>query len=662
MSDEAYIEYFAGLSVDVATMSDFSDGLQLFNLMHKVSPDYFDVSTLAPSPGSNWPLRLSNLKKLTSNLTSYYTSELLMETPLLSSVDLTKIAKDDDEEHLKTLLSTVILALISCPTKASYIQPIMSLSPSNQSSLKGVIETTMGTIKKLTHQRRDSLGSDSGESVDFNGPSKEDDEETKEMKEKIERMETEMAGVKTELEVCRMEKGREEGRRDEAERHNEKLQDLVEELQGRLEKGEGEEERIKEELTRLKEKHDDLIEEHSTLQTAQKSANDELEILRSKSLLLTKSESNLAKARARIEEMEPVVVRAEEVERKGGEYLDRILRLEEENKDVKIMKDKAEGAKQKLIEAEKNAHDSLTKLKAKMSQVEQLKAQLQTASTTSKMFETELSNLKAAKEEQADKPTTTATLQQPAAETKEKIARLEFENESLKKQLASNATSNDSSLSEALAEAHRKIEMTEKDAVTARDEADEFKTRMEEFKTKMEEAVKERERKEVEGKTEIEILKRENDENKKKIVSLNEGLTGKDKEREELTKKVKELTGKVEGLTSEVSAAAGNSESFKEAIAKLTSELKAKEEASAKLREEKANIQSFYKQTLQKFQDKYLVALQGCRQKVKDERARCEMLEERLKRDKASQKREEKLMSATVYELGLRIMQERVKS
>jgi len=123
---------------------------------------------------------------------------------------------------------------------------------------------------------------------------------------------------------------------------------------------------------------------------------------------------------------------------------------------------------------------------------------------------------------------------------------------------------------------------------------------------------------------------------------------------EKLQSEIKELTGKND--THE-----GQAKSLQEAISKLTTSLKTADASITKLKGDRSNIEVYTKQTLHKFQEKYLVALQGCRQKLKDERARNEQLEERLQRDKASQKREERLLSASVYELGLRILSERAQ-
>ncbi|GMI47598.1 hypothetical protein TrCOL_g4657 [Triparma columacea] len=646
----ALFSYITSLpGCDATQLKDLADGNTLFTIMSKVSPDYFDLSTLTPTPGTNWPLRLSNLKKLVSNLTDYYTSELLMQPSLLPSIQLDLIAKSDDSKQLCDLLSVIVLALISCPSKADYIQPIMQLSPDDQGALKSVIETTMSTVTKLELQRRESLESE-GEEVDFDSHGLTSDEVTA-LQDTVTSLTAELAKTKTDLAAAELAK--DDGRAEEAERHNEKLRTLVEDLQSRLEAKEKESSSTAEELRSLKSAHDDLLDKHGTLQASQKGHLDELEILRSKSLQLTKAEAQLAKAKSKIEEMEPTLVRVAELERKGGEYLDKILKLEEETKQVPVLQKKSDASKASQIAAEKAAHDFETKLKAKAAQVDQLKSQLQTASTTSKMFETELSNLKATRSESVDSPPPAGVLPPPpSAEVTEKLARLEFENTTLKKELASHASASGGGPSqEDLEAAVRKQGLATADAEKAQAEVASLRAELKEVQ-----AMGEGRQKDLEAtRATLRDAKKALEESKAKEEQIK-------KERGEGEESNKRREEEVEQLRKREEKQKGEIDSFKEAVAKLTASLKTSSSTISKLKSDRLNIEAYTKQTITRFQDKYLVALQGCRQKVKDERARAEGLEERMERDKASQKREERLLSATIYELGLRIMSERMKS
>lgn len=96
-------------------------------------------------------------------------------------------------------------------------------------------------------------------------------------------------------------------------------------------------------------------------------------------------------------------------------------------------------------------------------------------------------------------------------------------------------------------------------------------------------------------------------------------------------------------------------------IQRLKDELAKKEKENTKVKSDKEKLETYTKKTLAKFQDKYLVALQECKAKLKEKQDKIEALESRSASEKTSQKREERLLSSTIYELGLAIMQNRLK-
>lgn len=111
-----------------------------------------------------------------------------------------------------------------------------------------------------------------------------------------------------------------------------------------------------------------------------------------------------------------------------------------------------------------------------------------------------------------------------------------------------------------------------------------------------------------------------------------------------------------------VGAAAGtDADASRAEISRLTAELAAKDAEKAKISSDKDKLEAYTKRTLAKFQEKYLVALQECKAKLKEKQDKIEALESRSASEKTAQKREERLLSSTIYELGLSIMQDRLK-
>jgi protein HOOK3 len=109
------------------------------------------------------------------------------------------------------------------------------------------------------------------------------------------------------------------------------------------------------------------------------------------------------------------------------------------------------------------------------------------------------------------------------------------------------------------------------------------------------------------------------------------------------------------------SVGAENAGDLQQEIERLKEELVKKEKENAKIGSDKDKLETYTKRTLAKFQDKYLVALQECKAKLREKQDKIEALENRSQSEKTSQKREERLLSSTIYELGLAIMQNRLK-
>lgn len=91
-------------------------------------------------------------------------------------------------------------------------------------------------------------------------------------------------------------------------------------------------------------------------------------------------------------------------------------------------------------------------------------------------------------------------------------------------------------------------------------------------------------------------------------------------------------------------------------VAQLEKLLTDKDTEVAKLVTDKEKLEAYTKKTLQKFQEKYLVALQDCKAKLKEKHDKIEALEQRGATEKVAQRREEKLMSSAIFELGMGIM------
>lgn len=123
----------------------------------------------------------------------------------------------------------------------------------------------------------------------------------------------------------------------------------------------------------------------------------------------------------------------------------------------------------------------------------------------------------------------------------------------------------------------------------------------------------------------------------------------------------KRLKDQNQKLENQVVSSAGTGGSSSTEVKSLKVQINRLTKEKQKLGSDKEKLEVYTKKTLAKFQEKYLVALQECKGKLKEKHDKIEALEMRNAAEKNTQKREERLLSSTIYELGLAIMQNRLK-
>ena len=96
--------------------------------------------------------------------------------------------------------------------------------------------------------------------------------------------------------------------------------------------------------------------------------------------------------------------------------------------------------------------------------------------------------------------------------------------------------------------------------------------------------------------------------------------------------------------------------------ADMRAELEKRDLKIKQLSRDKLKLEQYSKNTLAKFQEKYLVALQECKKQLKEKHEEREALEMKASVEKTAHKREEQLLSSTIYELGVSILQNKLSS
>ncbi|XP_072803693.1 protein Hook homolog 2 isoform X1 [Vicugna pacos] len=136
---------------------DLSSGLAVAYVLNQIDPSWFNEAWLqgiSDDPGSNWRLKVSNLKTILQSLVEY--SQDVLGHPILEQhlPDVSLIGEFSDPEELGKLLQLVLGCAISCEKKQEHIQRIMTLEESVQHVVMEAIQELM------TKDTSDSLSSE----------------------------------------------------------------------------------------------------------------------------------------------------------------------------------------------------------------------------------------------------------------------------------------------------------------------------------------------------------------------------------------------------------------------------------------------------------------------------------------------------------------------
>ena len=459
------------------------------------------------------------------------------------------VAREADSAGILALVELVAAAAVTCEDKEVFLTKIMDLEEESRGELQGILEDVLGRLTGFDDEGEEE---DDDDSVEFEGENGEsmtspqnlfashDDgelaKERDELRTALNDCRRQLAAAHTEAKL----------RDEDNESEQKKLRGMVDDLRSRLTKAEedltNEEQgamKINRELKECMTKNRDLEEKNASLA-------DELDVEKSKASKLPKLEASLAAYRKKLEGMGAMDQDVTSLQVQTEGYLQKIIALENENKKLPALQKSLEEAQNQAKKLEARYNEVDESLKAKDAELAAAKSASAAAENAKKLYQEELSELRAQQESATEIGSPMAALSlgnDGLSEARENAMRLEIENSSLK--------------------------------------------------------------------TKIEQL--------------------------------------------EAAASAAATEGPGDAAA-----LEAKDAEIAKLQQEKEKLELYTKKTLQKFQEKYLVALHDCKSKLKEKHDKIEALEMRSANEKVAQKREEKLISSAIFELGLGMMQQQL--
>jgi protein HOOK3 len=333
----------------------------------------------------------------------------------------------------------------------------------------------------------------------------------------------------------------------EIEQDNKRLRDLTADLQERLDIYQTSLHDAELNAAQGKRQLDEVKSEVHALREKVAQLEDELDLAKAKALQLHKAEATAFAYKKKLDSLGIISQQIQEMEDQSTGYLRQIVDLENDNKQIPGLQRKIETMQEQIRKLEMQVSESSKQLSEKNNVILQLRTDLVAAENAKKMFEDEISVVRSQNSHSLteDHDTTTFTLLGSSTSTanlREKIFRVEHENESLKKQIF--------------------------------------------------------------------LLQAEKSATADNVVPL------------DVKREIEQRDAKISQLS-----------------------------------QDKAKLEAYSKMTLAKFQEKYMVALQECKRQLKEKTEKIEQLEMRAAVEKAGHKREEQLLSSSIYELGLSIMQ-----
>ncbi|GKY96738.1 hypothetical protein MPSEU_000633300 [Mayamaea pseudoterrestris] len=605
--EQAMLEFVSSFSTLSGSpperLEDLSDGVALVEALSEFAPNHFDPTTIARHLGDNWALKSSNLRKLVRNLDFYFKTILAKDaSSVLELLDVLALAKDASQHkaQIATLVELLAAASVTCPQKATYVQRIMEMSGESQVEMKRMLQTSLGQLTEYTGPlESDQLEDDEDDEDDVDGSEMVFDNDDEEYYD----------------ENC--PSGASRNLFGSSGSHHLSIASPVP-LSNMA--------RIEEELEQSKRQVASL---KSQMQSQQHDSDRALDKLRNMVGDLQDRLMNRQDELIQVEEdLQKTVSELEETKSKLVDAIEESARLADDL-------DVAQAKSHQLIKTEA----TLQVYKKKLEQVGGVTQQMREAEDQSANYLQQIMELEAQVKR-------SASAQKQVEQLLEQIRRLEKERDGLEDQQKASANevadlkrelraANDSkrSLEDELMELRAKqeaelIEQSMPLTPQARGFDDDVKQEMQ---------------------SKLSRLEVENDSLRRQLEKLR--VSG-----DEAAAVAEEPATPVA-----VPVTVKEIEDLQMRIKQLEDIISQKETENKKIVSDKDKLEAYTKRTLAKFQDKYLVALQECKLKLKEKQDKIEALEQRSTAERTAQKREERLLSSTIYELGMAIMQSRLK-
>uniref|UniRef100_A0A8C1PEB8 Hook microtubule-tethering protein 2 n=1 Tax=Cyprinus carpio TaxID=7962 RepID=A0A8C1PEB8_CYPCA len=140
-----------------ASKHELTSGVAIAHVLNKIDSSWFNetwLSRIKEDGGTNWRLKVSNLKKILQSMMEYYHDVLGQQVCDEHVPDVCLIGEMGDVTELGRLLQLVLGCAVSCDQKQEHIQQIMTLEESVQHVVMAAIQEVQNTPALHTYFKR----------------------------------------------------------------------------------------------------------------------------------------------------------------------------------------------------------------------------------------------------------------------------------------------------------------------------------------------------------------------------------------------------------------------------------------------------------------------------------------------------------------------------
>uniref|UniRef100_A0A8C8ZBK3 Hook microtubule tethering protein 2 n=1 Tax=Prolemur simus TaxID=1328070 RepID=A0A8C8ZBK3_PROSS len=656
------------VSPPCASPQDLSSGLAIAYVLNQIDPSWFNEAWLqgiSDDPGSNWKLKVNNLKKILRSLVEYSQDVLAHPVSEQHLPDVNLIGEFSDPAELGKLLQLVLGCAISCEKKQEHIQRIMTLEESVQHVVMEAIQELM------TKDTPDSLSPETYGNFDNQSRRyyflSEEAEEGDELRQRCLDLERQLVLLSEEKQSLAQENAmlREQVGRPEGEGATSLtakklllLQSQLEQLQEenfRLESGR-EDERLRcaeleREVAELQQRNQALT---SLAQEAQ-ALKDEMDELRQSSERAGQLEATLTSCQRRLGELRELRRQVRQLEERNANHAERTRQLEDELRRAGSLRAQLEAQRRQVQELQGQRQDEAMKAEKWLFECRNLEEKYESVAKEKERLLAERDSLREANEElrcaqlqprgltQADPsldPTSPAVENLAAeilpAELRETLLRLELENKRLCRQEAADRERQEE-LQRLLEEANRARHGLETQHRLNQQQLSELRAQVEDLQKALQEQG---------GKTEDVspiLLKRKLEEHLQKLHEA-------DLELQRKREYIEELEPPTDGST------AWRIEELQHSLQKKDTDLRAMEERYRHYVDKARTV-------IQTLEPKQLppkgppLELQSLRTQLRERDVRIRHLETDFEKSRSQREQEERLLISAWYNMGMALQQ-----